>query len=424
MGRRFGVLVKGKILMRNGSQFLLVILSALFFGGVIATPVGTPVAQAQVPDFDGWLASFRAEARANGISEPVLDAAFAGIVPEQRVYELLDNQPEFARGIWDYLDSAVSQHRVTTGREKFAAHSALLTKIGGEYGVDPSVIAAIWGLETAYGAVMGSHDVIRVLTSLAYKGRRTSFGRTQLLGVLKILQNEFATRSQMQGSWAGAMGHTQFIPTTYLAYAVDYNGDGRRDIWTSLDDVFASTANYLAASGYQYQSPAAIEVILPDGFDYALTNNAERPLVMWASSGIVAANTGPMIGNYDPNLRGRIIVPAGANGPAFMVFKNFDAILKYNRATSYALAVTLLSQKIAGTGGNVIQPWPRDDAPLTLSQRKQLQQALRDKGFDPGPVDGVIGRGTRAALRQWQLSLGLPADGYASLSVLQRLLAG
>ena len=228
----------------------------------------------------------------------------------------------------------------------------------------------------------------------------------------------------MQGSWAGAMGHTQFIPTTYLAYAVDYNGDGRRDIWTSLDDVFASTANYLAASGYQYQSPAAIEVILPDGFDYALTNNAERPLVMWASSGIVAANTGPMIGNYDPNLRGRIIVPAGANGPAFMVFKNFDAILKYNRATSYALAVTLLSQKIAGTGGNVIQPWPRDDAPLTLSQRKQLQQALRDKGFDPGPVDGVIGRGTRAALRQWQLSLGLPADGYASLSVLQRLLAG
>lgn len=381
-------------------------------------------AQAQEQSFDDWLKSFRAEANAAGIRNDVLDLAFANISPQPRVYELLDNQPEFARGIWDYLDSAVSETRVANGREKFRTHRAQLDAIGKAYGVDPQVITAIWGLETAYGAVMGGFDTIRVLASLAHKGRRKSFAKQQLIGALNILQNGYATRENLQGSWAGAMGHTQFIPTTYLTHAVDHDGDGRRDIWNNLSDVFASTANYLAASGYRYNGPAAVEVVLPDGFDYTLTNSREQALVEWAASGIAAAGTASLIGNYDPNLRGKIIVPAGANGPAFMVFDNFEAILKYNRATSYALAVSLLSQKIKGNGGTVIQKWPRDDKPLSRTQRKQLQALLRDKGFNPGPVDGIIGRGTRKALRQWQASVGLAADGYASVSVLQRLLGG
>ncbi len=294
---------------------------------VIVMTMNVTPANAQEPTFDEWLQGFRAEANATGIRNDILDIAFNGVRPEPKVYELLDNQPEFARGIWDYLDSAVSETRVANGRKNYAQNRILLETVGEAYGVVPSVITAIWGLESAYGAVMGNHDTIRVLASLAHKGRRTGFARGQLIGALNILQNDYATRAQLRGSWAGAMGHTQFIPTTYLSHAVDHDGDGKRDIWSNLGDVFASTANYLAASGYRYESPTVVEVILPDGFDYALTNSTKKALVEWAASGLIAANAAPLIGSYDPNLRGKIIVPAGANGPAFMVFDNFDAIL-------------------------------------------------------------------------------------------------
>lgn len=351
------------------------------------------------------------------------DSALTGIKPVPRVFELQDNQPEFTKGPWAYLDSALAERRVSSGRAKYTEHRIALQLIGEAYGVDPAVITAIWGLETSYGAVMGSFDTVEVLANFAWKGRRTAFGRAQLLGALKIIDNAYAPRNKLQGSWAGAMGHTQFIPTTYLAYAVDHDEDGQRDIWTTLPDVFASTANYLAASGFDKTNPIGLEVILPDGFDYALTDTTRRALVEWSADGIVAANAAPLIGRYDPNLRGRILVPAGAKGPAFLVFENFNAILKYNRSTSYALAVTLLSQKIAGTGGDIVQSWPRDDRPLSLAERKQLQQALTDKGFNPGPVDGIIGAGTKRALRRWQISVGIPADGYASANLLALLLS-
>lgn len=392
-------------------------LAILASTSIAASPAG-----AAEPTFEEWLTQFRIEASNAGIRQDVLDVAFIDVAPHPRVFELLDNQPEFSKGIWDYLDSALSERRVANGRTKFAQNRVALQIIGEAYGVDPSIITAIWGLETSYGAVMGGYDTIRVLASLAYKGRRTAFGRSQLLGALKIIQNGYADRAAMQGSWAGAMGHTQFIPTTYLAYAIDHDRDGKRDIWSSLPDVFASTANYLAASGYSKDNPVAIEVVLPDQFDYAQADTTRRALVEWSASGIVAANASPLIDRYDPNLRGRIIVPAGARGPAFLVFGNFDAILKYNRSTSYALAVTLLSQKISQEGGTVVQPWPRDDRPLSFDERKKLQQALKDKGFEPGPVDGIIGAGTKRALRQWQISVGLPADGYASATILARLL--
>lgn len=379
-------------------------------------------AAAEPADFARWVEGFRAEAAAAGISEATLDEAFAGITINPRVYELNDNQPEFSRGIWDYLDSAVSATRIENGQSKYLENRSLLTLIESAYGVDAEIIAAIWGLESSYGAIMGSYDAIQALATLAFEGRRTGYGRSQLIGALKIIQHGYAERDELKGSWAGAMGHTQFIPTTYLSYAVDHDGDGRRDIWNNLGDVFASTANYLSVSGYRANEPWGVEVRLPDNFDYALADvSVKKAVVEWAAGGLSTMMGPGLVDGFDPNMRGRLIIPAGARGPAFLVFDNFGAILKYNRSTSYALAVSLLSEEIAGRSGAVIGVWPRDDRPLSLEERKSLQQALKERGYDPGPVDGIIGAGTRRALRAWQQAAGLPADGYASAAVLTAL---
>jgi membrane-bound lytic murein transglycosylase B len=382
---------------------------------------GAAPARAEDPSFEDWLKGFRSEAAAAGIRKEVIDSAFDGVVMNQRVFELNDNQPEFARSVWDYLDSAVSQKRVTDGRAKVTESKTLLDSVEAEFGVDQEIIGAIWGLESSYGAVMGDHDVIGALATLGWKGRRTGYGREQLIGALKILQNGYADREQLRGSWAGAMGQTQFIPTTYLVYAVDHGGDGKRNIWTDLDDVFASTANYLRASNYRAGAPWGFEVTLPEGFDYGLADvDVTKAVIEWSGVGVKGVNVS-LSADYDPNTRGRIFLPAGAKGPAFMVFENFEAILKYNRSTSYALAVGLLADHLAGREKPIAGAWPRTDRALSLDERKALQQALKDKGFDPGPIDGVVGAGTKKALKAWQKSAGLPADGYASLDTLTRL---
>ena len=384
-------------------------------GGAAQTPVAVD------PDFAAWLKGFKLDAVAAGISTSLVNEVFDGLTINTRVYELNDNQPEFSRAIWDYLDSAVSTRRVDNGRGNFAKNRALLSRIENKYGVDADIIVAIWGLESAYGAVMGDHDAIRALATLAWKGRRTSYGRSQLIGALKIIQNGYATRSQLRGSWAGAMGQTQFIPTTYLTHAVDADGDGRRDIWTNLNDVFASTANYLSASGYRLDTPWGIEVTLPSDFDFDLASpKTRRALAEWAASGLTGAR-GDFIGKHDPNLRARLIVPAGARGPAFLVFANFEAILKYNRSTAYALAVGMLSDAVAGGPATTAGSWPRADRALSLSERKSLQVALAQQGYNPGPADGVIGANTKRALKAWQRSVGVPADGYASAATLNAL---
>lgn len=391
--------------------------------GVAALTVAMTAALAQPGgDFQAWLEGFRAEAAAAGINANVLDQAFADISINERVYELNENQPEFSRAIWDYLDSAVSDTRIENGRANFAQNRALLEQIETDYGVDAEILVAIWGLESSYGAIMGDHDVIAALATLAYQGRRTGYGRDQLIGALRIIQNGYAERDQLVGSWAGAMGQTQFIPTTYLAYAIDHDGDGKRDIWSNLGDVFASTANYLSASRFSHDEPWGMEVRLPSNFDYALADSKiKKSAVEWTAHGLSAMHGGGLLEGLDPNIRGRLIVPAGAKGPAFLVFGNFEAILKYNRSTAYALAVSLLSERAGGSNRGVIATWPRDDRPLALSERKNLQQALKNAGFDPGPIDGIIGAGTKSALRQWQSANGLPADGYASARILERL---
>ncbi len=381
----------------------------------------TTTASAQSTDFDAWLESFRAEAAAAGVSEAVMDEAFAGVTVNQRVYERNDNQPEFTRAIWDYLDTSLSEQKIANGRAALAENRILLSLIEEAYGVDAEIISAIWGQESAYGRILGDYDAIQALATLGFEGRRTAYGRSQLIGALKIIQNGYAARDQLKGSWAGAMGHTQFIPTTYLAYAVDHDGDGRRNIWSDLGDVFASTANYMSISGYRANEIWGLEARLPGGFDYALaTTSVRKPLAEWASLGVEAVRS-DLLADHDPNLRGRVIAPAGARGPAFLVFENFEAILKYNRSTAYALAVALLSDEIAGRSGQVVTLWPRDDRPLSLEERKQLQQALNDLGYNPGPIDGIIGAGTRSALRKWQKNADLPADGYASAAVLEAL---
>ncbi len=391
---------------------LLIILSAAF----------AMTSAAQASDFEAWLEGFRAEAAAAGISDAVLAEAFDGVTINQRVYELNDDQPEFSRAIWDYLDSAVSERRIADGRARIAEQRILLSLIEQAYGVDAEIIAAIWGLESSYGAILGNYDAIQALATLAYEGRRTGYGRTQLLGALKIIQNGYADRNDLKGSWAGAMGHTQFVPTTYLAYAVDHDGDGKRDIWNTLGDVFASTANYLSASGYRRDEAWGVEVRLPGDFDYGLADaNTSKAVVEWSAMGLSPMRGTALIERFDPNMRARLILPAGGRGPAFLVFENFEAILKYNRSTAYALAVGLLSEEIAGRDGAIVTLWPREERPLSLEERKALQQALIDKGYNPGPVDGIIGAGTKRALRDWQRDNGLPADGYATAAALEAL---
>ncbi|MGF1544675.1 MAG: lytic murein transglycosylase [Parvularculaceae bacterium] len=391
------------------------------FGAASAQDAASGVTAGDRTSFRGWLDGFKAEARAAGVRDDVMADAFATVDLNARVLELNENQPEFSKAIWEYIDGAVSQTRVDNGRSRQLENAPLLQRIEAEYGGDAEIIVAIWGLESSYGAILGDYDSISALATLAWRGRRTAYGREQLIGALKIIQKGYAPRERLKGSWAGAMGQTQFIPTTYLAYAIDHDGDGVRDIWANLRDVFASTANYLAVSGYKVDAPWGLEVTLPAGFDYALADPAVRkPVAEWRALGLVGADA-DRLARLDPNARARALVPAGADGPAFLVFDNFEAILKYNRSTAYALAVGLLSDRVAGGRPGPKAAWPREDRALSLDERKALQQALHDRGFDPGPVDGVIGANTKRALRAWQRANGYPADGYASAATLQRL---
>ncbi len=366
--------------------------------------------------FARWVAEFRTSARAAGIDEATLQSAFDDVRFVPRVVVSDRAQPEFTRTVWAYLDSAVSAQRVARGQDKLRQLRPGVDAITAPYGVPTEVIVAIWGMESNYGSNVGDIPTIDALATLGFEGRRETWARGQLLAALKILQNRDIPRAQMIGSWAGAMGQTQFLPSNFLAYAVDADGDGRRDIWGSVPDVMASTANFLARSGWQAGQPWGLEVRLPPGFDYARADDVRQPASQWASEGVQSMDGAPL-----PALEGAaILLPAGARGPAFLVGQNFRTILRYNNSTSYALAVGLLAQKLAG-GPGVQTPWPRDLQALSSSQVRALQTALNARGFDTGTPDGTMGPATRRGVRQYQLSVGLPADGYPTLDLLQRL---
>ena len=379
-------------------------------------PVTLPV-HAPARSFQDWLGNFSVMARAAGIDDATLQAALGSAQYIPRVVELDRSQPEFNRSIWDYLDTAVSPQRVARGQEKLHSLRPQLAPIAEHYGVPLEVLFAFWGIESDFGNNFGSFSVIDSLATLGYDGRREAWAQQELLAALKILQHHDIERAQMIGSWAGAMGQTQFMPTVFLAEAVDQDGDGRRDLWGSIPDVMASTANFVAHSGWQRGQPWLVEVQLPTDFDYALAEpNTQLSTAEWAQRGVKA-----MAGNALPPLTdAAILLPAGAKGPVFLVGANYRTILKYNNSTSYALAVGLLAQQLMGRVG-VQAPWPRDQRFLARSALRKLQWALNARGFDVGPPDGLMGPNTSRGVRQLQRSLGLPADGFPTQDLMARL---
>ncbi len=368
--------------------------------------------------FAAWQAGFRARALRAGITAQTFDTAFAGAQFLPRIVELDQNQSEFTKQIWDYLDTAVSESRVRNGKRYFAEHQRVLERVERQYGVKAEIVAAIWGLESAYGSMRGNSRVIDAMASLAFEGRRRAYFETELIAALRILQSGDTVPARMTGSWAGAMGHTQFMPTSYLAHAVDATGDGRRDIWgDSPTDALASTANYLKASGWVTGQPWGMEVTLPRGFDYAQTGErTKRPVRYWASLGVRLAN-GAAIPDHGQS---SILVPAGSKGAAFVIFDNFHVIETYNPADAYVIGVGHLADRIAG-GGPIRGSWPRGDRALSLSEKIQLQHSLERAGFSPGKFDGIIGPNTINAIQRYQASIGVTPDGYASARLLERL---
>ncbi len=367
--------------------------------------------------FVDWVAGFRREAAARGVAGATLADAFdsAALIP--RVIELDNRQPEFNRAIWDYLDTAVSDTRVTHGREKYEAYRDVARNTEARYGVPGSIITAIWGMESNYGANYGNYETIDALATLGYDGRRESFAKNQLYAALKILANGDIPRDRMKGSWAGAMGNTQFIPTSFVAYAVDADGDGRRDIWNSIPDTMASTANYLAKNGWRDGEPWGREVRLPAGFDYAVADGkTERSSAQWQAMGVSAVDNRGLPELSDAG----IIAPAGASGPAFMTGHNFRTILRYNNAVSYALGVALLSDRITGAPG-VQADWPRGAATLSNAETRTLQANLNRLGYSAGTPDGILGPNTNSAVRAFQRDHGLAADGFVTQALAERV---
>ncbi|MFV0243824.1 MAG: lytic murein transglycosylase [Qingshengfaniella sp.] len=367
--------------------------------------------------FSAWLGDFQTRARAAGISQATLTRTLPGLRYNTGVIGRDRNQGEFSRAIWDYLDSAVSETRIRNGRDALARHGAALDRIEAHYGVDKQIVAAIWGLESAYGTFRGNENTIEAMATLAYDGRRGAFFEEQLIAALRIIEAGDVVPAGMKGSWAGAMGHTQFMHTSYLAYAVDFDGDGRRDIWSDdPTDALASAAAYLAGFGWEKGAPWGVEVVLPEAFDYRLADGRRQSTEAWHALGI-RSMSGAVLPDND---RAEILLPAGARGPALMIFPNFRVIERYNSADAYVIAIGHLADRLRGAP-DFRADWPRGDRALRLAEREELQRALTRAGFSTKGVDGRIGPNTIGAIRSYQQATGLIPDGYASLDLLNRL---
>ncbi|MHB1092715.1 lytic murein transglycosylase [Thiobacillus sp.] len=368
-------------------------------------------------DFDAWLGDFRQDAKAQGISSATLDAALTGVVPNERVIELDRRQPEFLQTFSSYLGRRVTPAQVARGQDQLEQHATLLDAVERKYAIPKAVLVAFWGLETHYGAVLGNLNVPASLATLAFDGRRGGFFRSQLLDALRIIDAGHVSAADMKGSWAGAMGNMQFMPSTFRAYAVDGDGDGRINLWQSLPDALYSAANYLQQAGWRANEPVAIEVRLPAGFDWRQARVAHRlPVADWEALGVQAADAEAL-----PVVAGRaaIVLPQGWQGPAFMVFDNFDVVMKWNRSVNYALAVAQLSHRLVG--GNLLAVREGEAGALSVEQLKAMQQALNEIGIDAGTADGLLGPRTQTAIRVYQALHQLPVDGYPAPSVLAHI---
>lgn len=376
-----------------------------------------PAEPAAAP-FQTWLDAFRLQAEARGIAKATLDAALTGLQPLEKVLESDRRQPEFQDTFWDYLTKRVSEARLGRGQEILQQHAAMLGEVERRYGIPARYLVAFWGLETNYGTYLGDTPVVAAMATLAYDARRPDFFRGQLLDALRILDRGQIANADLLGSWAGAMGHMQFIPSTYLAHGVDGDGDGRVDLRGSLADAMHSAANYLKEVGWRVDEGWGMEVKLPARFDFTQAGlERQKPVNSWSFLGLRRPDGTLLPDSYQ---HASLILPQGAEGPAFLVMHNFRVILRWNRSINYALAVGHLADRLAG-GPALTTGLLADNRRLSREQMETLQKALAALGYDPGPADGVHGTRTRMAIQAYQAAAGLPADGYPSLPLLERL---
>jgi membrane-bound lytic murein transglycosylase B len=369
-------------------------------------------------DFQSCLQTIKSDAMRQGVQAAVADRAFQGLTPDQKVVDLDSRQPEFSLTYSKYVGSTVSNDRIVKGQQRMAQHRTLLDAIQGEYGVPPQYIMAFWGIETNYGTFMGDFQVVRSVATLACMTKRRDFFSNETVQALRILALNHMTRDQMRGSWAGAMGNMQFMPSTFMKWGVDRDGNGRIDLWSSLPDAFASAANFLRGIGWKPPLPAAEEVFLPQGFplDQADTT-VEKPVRAWAAMGVRKAGNAALPNSDEPS---SIILPAGHRGPAFILYPNFKAVMNWNRSTLYALSVAILAQQIAG-GAPVMQQPPGDDEPLSRDTIIDMQNRLARLTLYTDEIDGLLGPKTRSAVRLYQKQIGLPADGHPTPEFVRRL---
>ena len=375
---------------------------------------------AQDAAFANCLDGLRAPARAAGVSEATFTLHTQGLQPDLSVIDKLNFQPEFKTPIWDYLAALVDDERVADGQARLAQHAEVLASVAQRYGVDPATVVAVWGVESNFGQSFGSAPLVQSLGTLSCLGRRQPYFRTEFYAALRILQAGHIAPEQFKGSWAGAFGHTQFMPSTFERLAVDFDGDGRADLMNSTADALASTANFLAKAGWQSGMPWGFEVKLPPDLPTrGEGRRVKRPMSEWAARGLVRADGSPLPATGSAGL----MLPAGERGPAFLVTRNFDAIYSYNAAESYGLAIAHLADRLRG-GGPFGTPWPTDDPGLSRAERRELQTLLSARGHDIGDIDGMLGDKTRAAVRAEQQRLGMEPSGRAGQKLLKALRAG
>jgi lytic murein transglycosylase len=367
-------------------------------------------------DFDACLKELRGDATANGIATATLDKAFDGLTSDPTVIEASENQPEFETPVWEYLNRLVDDRRIAEGRAMLEQWRRSLSSAQRRYGVDRHFLVAVWGVETDYGRIMGRRSLVRSLATLSCAGPRQRYFRTELMATLQILQSGDVKPEALRGSWAGAFGHAQFMPSTFKRAAVDLDGDGRRDIVGSIPDALGSIGNYLKEAGWVSGQPWGYEVVLPKGYAGPVGRHNKQELDAWKKLGVKRVGDKPLVG---PD-KAALLLPAGTRGPAFLVFQNFYAIHAYNNSESYALAIAHLADRLQG-GGPIVASWPTDDRTLSRAERVELQLWLIERGFYSGAADGILGSRTVEAIKSFQNSAGLSADGYPSLRLLTAL---
>jgi membrane-bound lytic murein transglycosylase B len=369
-------------------------------------------------NFHACLEGLWPQAAQRRVPRPVFEAQLAGLTPDLRIMDLLDGQPEFTKSFWNYLDLLVSDARIEAGRAILAQHRSAFDAVEKAYGVDRHYVAAIWGVESNYSTQIGDRSVIRSTATLACIGRRQAYFSEELLSALEILARGDVRAEHLKGSWAGAFGPTQFMPTAFKRYAVDFDGDGHRDVVDSIPDLIASTANNLKKDGWMPGQTWGYEVVVPQGFNFMLADRSRNlTLREWERAGIRRPG-GKSFAR--PNDHAYLLIPAGAQGPGFLMLPNFRVIMKYNPSEAYAMAIGHLADRLRG-GQPFVQPWPRQERVLTRAERNELQQLLARHGYDIGEPDGRLGAKTRIALRQFQVAMGLVPDGFASASILEHL---